>query len=401
MYILPQYIKIKDMNLIPRKLLEDLKSSLSFFPVVALIGPRQVGKTTLVKQLMTTLKKECIYLDLEKASDLNKLTDAELFFSQNRDKLIVIDEIQIKGELYTTLRSIIDETRNPAQFILLGSASPELIRESSQTLAGRIAYHRLYPLCLAELPNEFTQNELWIKGGFPNSLLAPKPELSWQWMENFIYTYLNRDLLQLGLNAPSKTIRNLWSMLAHSSGQILNISTFAKSLGITSPTVKKYIDFLEDAFLLQTLPPFAENLKKRLVKSPKIYLTDTGILHHFIGIESFNELAGRPNAGASWETFVLSQIMAEKKPAQKLFFYRTHHGAEVDLVITKGEKVIATAEIKFTNSPKLSKGNYIAFEDLGASINFIITPSSDNYLIAEKIRVCPLKTFINEYLPEL
>ena len=389
------------MDFIPRKLLKDLENSLAYFPVVAVIGPRQVGKTTLVKQLIAKVESECIYLDLEKASDLNKLTDAELFFSQNRDKRIIIDEIQLKGELYTLLRSIVDETRQPGQFILLGSASPELIRDSSETLAGRIAYHQLYPFCLDELPKQLNQTDLWIKGGFPNSLLAPNPELSWQWMENFIHTYLNRDLLQLGLNASSKIVRNLWSMLAYSSGQIFNISELAKSLGVTSPTVKKYIDFLENAFLLQSLSPFATNMKKRLVKSPKIYLTDTGILHHFIGVESFNELAGRPNVGASWETFVIAQITAQKKQTQKLYFYRTHHGAEIDLVIAKGEKILATAEIKFTNSPKLSKGNYIAFEDLGASMNFVITPSSDDYLIDKKIRVCSLITFINKYLDAL
>nr|WP_321353628.1 ATP-binding protein [uncultured Draconibacterium sp.] len=384
-----------------RKLFKEVQNSLTYFPIVAIIGPRQVGKTTLIKQLITNTKEECIYLDLERASDLNKLTDAELFFSQNREKLIIIDEIQLKEDLYPLLRSLVDETRKPGQFILLGSASPDLIRNSSETLAGRIAYLRLFPFALEELPSNISQTNLWINGGFPDALLAPTPDLTWQWTENFIHTYLNRDLLQLGLNAPSRTIRNLWSMLAHSSGQILNASTLANSLGLSSPTINKYIDFLEGAFLIYSLQAFAPNMKKRIVKRPKIYLTDTGILHHLIGVENFNELAGHPGLGPSWETFVLTQILAEKKKTLKLFFYRTHHGAEVDFVITKGEKVLASIEVKFTNSPKLSKGNYIAFEDLNSPANFVITPSSDNYLINKNVRACSLKTFIKDYLSVL
>lgn len=389
------------MNTLSRKLLKEVQNSLTYFPIVAIIGPRQVGKTTLIKQLITNTKEECIYLDLERASDLNKLTDAELFFSQNHEKLIIIDEIQLKEDLYPLLRSLVDETRKPGQFILLGSASPDLIRDSSETLAGRIAYLRLFPFALEELPSNISPTDLWINGGFPDALLAPTPDLTWQWTENFIHTYLNRDLLQLGLNAPGRTIRNLWSMLAHSSGQILNASTLANSLGLSSPTINKYIDFLEGAFLIYSLQAFAPNMKKRIVKRPKIYLTDTGILHHLIGVENFNELAGHPGLGPSWETFVLTQILAEKKRTLKLFFYRTHHGAEVDFVITKGEKVLATVEVKFTNSPKLSKGNYIAFEDLNSPANFVITPSSDNYLINKNVRACSLKTFTKDYLSAL
>ncbi|WP_319482790.1 ATP-binding protein [uncultured Draconibacterium sp.] len=389
------------MATLPRKLLNEVRNSLTYFPIVAIIGPRQVGKTTLVKQLISNTGEECIYLDLERASDLNKLTDPELFFSQNREKMIIIDEIQFKEDLYPLLRSLVDETRKPGQFILLGSASPDLIRDSSETLAGRIAYHRLHPLTMDEIPLEMDQNKLWIRGGFPDALLAPTSDLTWQWMENFVNTYLNRDLLQLGLNAPGRTIRNLWSMLAHSSGQILNTSTFASSLGLSSPTINKYIDFLEGAFLIYSLQAFAPNMKKRLVKRPKLYLTDTGILHHLIGTENFNELAGHPGLGASWETFVLNQILAIKKRMIKIFFYRTHHGAEADFVLTKGEKVVAGIEVKYTNSPKLTKGNHNAFQDLNSPTNFVITPSSDDYLLQKNIRVCSLKTFLKNYLPEL
>lgn len=384
-----------------RKIQKNIENSLTYFPVVAIVGPRQVGKTTLAKQVIATINRPSVYLDLEKVSDLNKLTDAEFFLSQNKDKLIVIDEVQIRKDLFPLLRSLVDETNHPGQFLLLGSASPDLIRDSSESLAGRIAYHRLHPLNLLEVDKQVPQNDLWIKGGFPRALLAPENELTWEWMENFVDTYLLRDLIQLGLNVSSLTIRNLWSMLAHQNGALLNASTLGNSLGVTTPTVKKYINFLENAFLLQSLHPFSTNMKKRLVKSPKVYISDTGILHFLIGAGSFNELAGRPIIGSSWESFVINQILSNKKKGVELFFYRTHHGAEVDLVITKGESVKATAEIKFTNSPKLSKGNFIAFDDLKAPMNFVITPSSDDYLIKENVRICSLRSFIFNYLEAL
>lgn len=232
-------------------------------------------------------------------------------------------------------------------------------------------------------------------------LLAEDEDHAWQWMGNFIDTYLNRDLIQLGLKVSPKIIRNLWSMMAHINGSLLNVTTLGKSLGVTTPTVKRYLDFLEDAFLLNSLQPFTLNMKKRLVKSPKVYITDTGILHHLIGISNFEELAGHPIIGASWEAFVINQIQAVKRSRYDTFFYRTHQGAEVDLVITKGNSIKATVEIKFTDSPHLSKGNFIAFADLNSRNNFVITPSSDDYLIKEDVRVCSLKDFIFKYLPEL
>jgi predicted AAA+ superfamily ATPase len=209
-------------------------------------------------------------------------------------------------------------------------------------------------------------------------------------MDNFISTYLNRDLLQLGLNASPKVIRNLWTMMAHLNGQLLNTKTIANSLGVTSPTVKRYIDFLEEAFLLNSLQPFHWNISKRLVKSPKVYITDTGILHHLLGIADFNSLTGNPIVGSSWESFVLNQIIATKPNGVDICFYRTHQGAEVDIVFIKGLQVIATDETKFSNSPHLTKGNFVAFDDLNAPVNFVITPSSDDYLIKERVRVCSL-----------
>jgi predicted AAA+ superfamily ATPase len=233
------------------------------------------------------------------------------------------------------------------------------------------------------------------------ALLAKKDELASRWMENFISTYLNRDLLQLGLNASSTVIRHLWTMMAHLNGQLFNATSLANSLGVTMPTIKRYVDFLEEAFLLKRLHPFSWNISKRLVKSPKVYLTDTGVLHHLIGISGFDGLSGNPIIGSSWESFVLNQILAIKKDQIDLWFYRTHQGTEVDLVFTKGLKIVATAEIKYSNSPQLTKGNLQAIADLNAPINFVITPSSDDYLFKERIRICSITTFIKDHLTSI
>ena len=387
--------------MISRRIHAEITDSLGFFPIVAIIGPRQVGKTTLAKQILSESGRPSIYLDLELQSDLFKLNDAELFLSQHSEKLIVIDEVQNKRELYPLLRALVDKTRNPGQFLLLGSASPELIRHSSESLAGRIAYHQLHPFDLSEIPDTISVLQLWIRGGFPKVLFEKKEALSNRWMENFIGTYLNRDLIQLGLNTSPKITRNLWSMMAHLNGQIFNATALANSLGVTTPTVKRYVDFLEEAFLLKSLQPFCWNMSKRLVKSPKIYLTDTGILHYLLGISNFENLSGHPGIGSSWESFVINQLQALKNDQTGLYFYRTHQGTEVDIVFSKGLKVTATAEIKYSNSPILTKGNHLAIEDLNAPVNFVITPSSDDYLIKERLRVCSLKTFTANYLPNL
>lgn len=387
--------------MINRRIIADINDSLSFFPVVSIVGPRQVGKTTLAKQIMVQVDRPTLYLDLEIQSDLFKLNDAELFLSQYADYLVVIDEVPFKKELYPLIRGLVDQHRVPARFLLLGSASPELIRDSSESLAGRIAYHQLFPIGLTEIPYSISQNDLWVKGGFPNMLFTEKPNLARRWMENFISTYLNRDLLQLGLSASPKVIRNLWTMMAHLNGQLLNATAIGNSLGITTPTAKRYIDFLEDAFLLKSLHPFHWNISKRLVKTPKVFLTDTGILHHLLGVIDFVSLSGNPIIGSSWESFVFNQVLALKPDGVDLYFYRTHHGAEVDLVFARGYTVVATAEVKYSNSPQLSKGNFQAMEDLKSPANYVITPSSDDFLMKENIRVCSLQHFLKSYLQNL
>lgn len=384
--------------MIDRRIIADIKDSLDFFPVVSIIGPRQVGKTTLAKHIISQLEKPTLYLDLEIQSDLFKLNDAELFLSQYSDYLVVIDEVQLKKELYPLIRGLVDQHRVPSRFLLLGSASPELIRDSSESLAGRIAYHQLFPIELTEIPDTISQNDLWVKGGFPNMLFTENQKLSYRWMENFIGTYLNRDLLQLGLKASPKVIRNLWTMMAHLNGQLLNATTIGNSLGVTTPTVKRYIDFLEDAFLLKSLHPFHWNISKRIVKTPKVFLTDTGILHHLLGVNDFLSLSGNPIVGSSWESFVFNQVLAIKPDGLDLFFYRTHQGAEVDLVFARGLTVVATAEVKYSNSPQLTKGNFQAFDDLKAPMNYVITPSSDEFQMKENVLVLSLKNFVMSYL---
>ncbi|MBM3435404.1 MAG: ATP-binding protein, partial [Bacteroidetes bacterium] len=264
--------------MITRCITEKLDNLSRKFPVVGIIGPRQVGKTTLAKEFIKGITKESVYLDLEKYSDLEKLRDAQLFLTNNHKKCVVIDEIQNKPELFPLLRALIDEYRVPLRYIILGSASPELLRQSSQSLAGRIAYLELTPFNFNEIKPDIELKKHHLLGGFPESILVEKEEDSWEWLDNFITTYINRDLPHLGLRVNSITLRRLWEMIAWLNGNTLNFHLIGKSLDLTIPTINSYISFFESAFLVRKLQPFHYNIKKRLVKSPKIYLTDTGVL---------------------------------------------------------------------------------------------------------------------------
>ncbi len=361
------------------------------FPVIGIIGPRQVGKTTFVRQLNLDTT---IYLDLESEIDRNRLTDPGLFFRNNSHQLIILDEIQEMPELFALLRSIIDEDRRPGRFILLGSAAPSLIRKSSESLAGRIAYIEMAPLLLAEVG--WTIENLWVKGGFPEAYLEPDSKLSFEWRKQFIKTYVERDLPALGLDANRRTITNFLTMAAHSNGSVWNSSAVAKSLGITSPTVKKYLDFLEGAFLVKVLAPYSTNAKKRITKSPKVYIRDTGLLHTLLNIQDKRGLEGHPALGLSWESFVLLQVMDHCHDIYDYHFYRTHDGTEMDLVLTKGGKPVITAEIKYSSAPKRTKGMLEAIKDLNCERNFIITPGIDRYPIAENLEVIGLIGFLEE-----
>ena len=377
---------------------KNLIEILNYFPVLGIVGPRQVGKTTLAKVISKEIEREVLYLDLENPSDLSKLTDPVLFFSNNEDKCIILDEVQRKPDLFPVLRSMIDQNRVAGRFLILGSASPDLIRDSSESLAGRIAYEELCPMNLMEVSGLKSVEEHWVSGGYPDAMLAPNNKIRKVWLQNFIQTYVERDLPLLGLNIDRAIIKKLWTMVAHINGNVLNMSNLSKSLELTSTTIKKYLSFLEQAFLIRQLQPYSVNIKKRLVKSPKIYVRDSGILHHLIGIEDLNSLSGNPILGNSWESYVVEQIIQITGNDYEPYFYRTHEGAECDLVLTKSGIPVYGIEIKYTSSPKITKGLRNAFEDLKTKKNFIITPKSDDYLIDKEIRVCSLRTFLEEYI---
>lgn len=380
---------VKDRHILPH-----LQEYLSIFPAVGLLGPRQVGKTTLVKNLK--LEKESLYLDLEKASDRAKLVDAELFLKAHADKTVILDEIQLMPELFAELRSLIDEQREPGRFILLGSASPDLIRKSADSLAGRIGYLELNPFYLGEIETDELE-KLWIQGGFPLSFLAKSDRESQLWRQNFIKTYLERDLAQIGLSTDPRLVERFWMMLANAQGGIWNAESFAKALGITRPTVNRYLEFLEGSFMVRVLAPFHQNIKKRLVKSPKVFIRDTGLLHSLTGVSSMDSLINQLLIGPSWEGFVIEQIIATGKEEYEYYFYRTHQGAECDLLLVKNGVVKTAIEIKNTLSPKLSKGMQISMEDTGAEKGVIICRISDSYPLSEKVRAVGLREFLGGF----
>ncbi len=387
--------------MIDRKLTGQLVNFIAKFPVVGIVGPRQVGKTTLVKSILSKIEKRSIYLDLESPEDYNKLIDAELFLKAYESHTVIIDEVQRKPELFPILRSLIDRNRVPGRYILLGSASPDLIRDSSESLAGRIVYLELNPFDIVELKGKNAIEQIWLKGGFPNAVLEEEEGISKQWMQSFIKTYIERDLPLLGLKAPVQSTEKLWFMLAHINGNLLNYSQLSGSLGVSSNTVKSYIQFFEKSYLVRTLSPFFLNTKKRLVKSPKLYFTDTGILHHLLRIFDLNDLYGHPGVGNSWEAFVIQQVINSLPIGFDSHFYRTQDGSELDLVISKGLSIIAGIEIKSTNAPSLSRGNSLAIETLNTQRNFIITPSSADFPLRINVQVCSLERFIHHYLPQM
>jgi len=379
---------------IQRTITNELIKLISQFPVVGIIGPRQVGKTTLAKHLMNHINKECIYLDLELPEDQSKLFEPQLYLEPHLNKCVILDEIQQIPQLFPVLRGLIDKQRTPARFIILGSASPNLLKQNSETLAGRIVYKELTPFNLTEITENFKMNQHWFRGGFPEALLSLDENFYQNWMRNFIQTYLERDLPQLGLSVTPILMRRFWSMLAHFHGGIWNASNFAKSLGLTTPTVNRYLEFLETAFIINRLQPYFMNLKKRLVKSPKIYVRDTGILHYLNGIAGFENLQGNVLIGNSWEGYVIEQIKQLLPGEIELFYYRTHNGTESDLVLARGNKPFSCIEIKYTGAPKLSKGLQIAIDDLKTKNNFIIVPNGETYPKSKNVTVISLQDFL-------
>ncbi len=384
--------------LIQRKITDEIIDLIKQFPVVGIIGPRQVGKTTLAKYLIKRINNECIYLDLELPEDQNKLSEPQLFLEHHLDKCVILDEIQQIPQLFPILRALIDKKRQPGQYVILGSASPNLLRQSSETLAGRIAFKELTPFNLTEIINYSEMNAHWFKGGFPQAFLAPEEASYRTWMKNFVQTYLERDLPLMGLTINPALMRRFWTMLAHFHGGVWNASNFAKSLELSVPTINRYLEFLEAAFIINRLQPFYFNIKKRLVKAPKIYIRDSGMLHYLAGIPTFDDLLGNILLGNSWEGYVIEQIRQIVPDEIELYYYRTHNGAESDLVLVKGHKPVACIEIKYAAAPKVSKGFLISVEDLGSNNNFIITPQSDTYPIRNNVLVCNLYNFLTEQM---
>lgn len=370
---------------------------LDLFPAVGLIGPRQTGKTTLALEIAKN--RPSIYLDLERKEDLARLSDLPAYLERHASELVILDEIQHVPDMFRELRGVIDQGirrgNRVGRFLLLGSASIELLKQSSETLAGRIAFVELDPFDVLEI-SQIDRDDLWVKGGFPASLLAGEDQHSLLWRENFVRTYLERDIPNLGFRVPANTLRNFWTMLAHTQGQLLNAASLTRSLGDNKKAIDRYLDLMVDLLLVRTLHPYRTNTRKRLVKSPKIYLRDSGLLHALIGIPDYEALSGHPIIGASWEGFVIENILRQV-PRQTLeSFYRTQDGAEVDLFLELPQSQTWAIEIKRSSAPKLDRGLHHARDFLKPDRTFVVYSGQDRYPIGEGIEVVGLREICQE-----
>ena len=365
---------------------------------VAIIGPRQVGKTTLALEIADG--RESLYLDLESRADRAKLSEPELFLRNYEDQLVILDEIHRVPELFPEIRGIIDRGRRrgkkTGRFLILGSASIELLRQSGESLGGRIEYVDLEPINALEAQSaEISTDTLWIRGGFPDSLLAKSDRDSSRLRRSFIRTYLERDVPQFGPRVPSETLERFWTMLANGQGSLLNASRLAAGLSVSAPTVTSYIDLLADLLLVRRLKPFHKNINKRLVRSPKIYVRDSGLLHALLGIVDYNELSGHPVVGFSWEGFVIENILSIAPEGTKASFYRTSAGAEIDLVLElPGKNGLWAIEIKRSLTAKVDKGFHIACEDIQADRQFVVCPIEESFEISQSIEAIGLVPFL-------
>jgi predicted AAA+ superfamily ATPase len=389
--------------MIIRNLKNRLVNALENVPVVALLGPRQVGKTTLALQIAEQiLNKKSAYLDLELDTDLNKLDDPESYLKRFENQLLIIDEVQRKPDLFRVLRGLIDIRKRKGelagQFLLLGSASRDLLQQSSETLAGRIRYLELTPFSVSEIFKMdklgFNPQKLWFRGGFPDSYLAATDDESWEWRNDFISTYVERDIPLMGPQIPATRMKKFWSMLAHYHGQQVVLSELSKSLEVSHPTIKSYLDILTDFYMVRQIQPWAGNTKKRLVKSPKIYLRDSGILHKLLNISSFESLLGHPVLGASWEGFVIENIIVQLSGKWQYSYYRTTTQTEIDLVLEGPDQQIWAIEVKRSSAPKVSKGFYSACDDIKATNKFVIYSGTERYPMANDTEVIGLTDFL-------
>jgi predicted AAA+ superfamily ATPase len=377
--------------MIRRRIQGALESLLTENPAVAMLGPRQVGKTTLA--LAVAEKGPSIYLDLESPADRGRISEPELYFADHADELMILDEIHRAPGIFEALRGTIDrgrrEGRGVGRFLLLGSAAIELLAQTGETLAGRIAYVELDPFDIAELGGEVI-DPLWLRGGFPESYLAASDAASLRWREDFIRTYLEREIPQLGPRIPAETLRRLWAMLAHNQGQLLNAAAIARGLGVSAPTVNPYLDLLVDLLLVRRLQPRLANVGKRQVRSPKTYVRDSGLLHALLGLGDKEALLGHPVLGGSWEGYVIENLIALAPPRVEPSFYRTSGGAEIDLVLRWPEGHEWAIEVKRSLSPRPTRGMRSAMQDLDPERSFIVYPGKDRYRVDEQIEVVSL-----------
>jgi predicted AAA+ superfamily ATPase len=371
---------------IDRLMEKDIVRSLRHFPVTAVIGPRQCGKTTLAKRVVASAPQG-VYLDLERPSDAAKLTEAEFFLQSQKGKLICLDEIQRRPDLFPLIRSLVDEWNAPGAFLILGSASRDLLSQSSESLAGRISYLRLTPFLWEEIKGLYSLERYLATGAFPGSLCAEDADISYSWRENFIATFLERDIPQWTGAAPAN-VRRLWRMLAHLNGQTINYTQIGGSLGVSDRTVRSYIDLLSDTYMLDVIPPFHSNLGKRIVKAPKTYIADTGVAAALLGLRSFEDILAHPGYGAFWEQTVLANIRG-LYPSAEICFYRTAAGAEMDFVVAVNGKTFAV-ECKASLSPRPTRGAHHATEDIRPAHTFIAAPVGERYALAPDIDVISL-----------
>lgn len=389
--------------MIERRIQQELDMLLKTFPAVALLGPRQVGKTTLTRELLKNSLREVIYFDLENDDDIARMENPAFLFEQYKDACIVLDEIQRVPDLFRQLRPIIDQNRMVGRFILTGSASPALVKGVSESLAGRIAFAEMSPVNLLEaIGSGISQEQHWFRGGFPTALTSTTDQQFSLWAENFIRAYIERDLsLLFGVNLSEVLIRNFWYMLAANTGSIWTAENYARALGVSSTTIKRYLDFMEGAFMVRQLPAWYINVGKRVVKAPKVYIRDSGLLHQLNRIKSSAELPLNLIVGASWEGYVIEQIYQLKPRHLDMYYYRTQHGAECDVILVDGLKPVVAVEIKYAAVPSLSKGFYNVLEDLQIEKAFVITPGEKQYALDEKTTVSGLQFFLKNILSEL
>jgi hypothetical protein len=380
---------------IPRAAQPRLEGLLRRFPAVALLGPRQSGKTTLARAVAGARGRASVYLDLEAPSDLARLADPEHYLRSQQGRLVVLDEIHRAPDLFRVLRGLIDRGRasgrRAGQFLLLGSASIELLRQSSETLAGRIAYLELTPFLERELPRQRGVAEaLWVRGGFPDSFLAAGDPASFEWREAFIRTYLERDIPQLGPRIPAETLRRFWTMLAHEQGQMINHARIAAGLAVSGQTVTRYLDLMTDLLLVRALRPWSRNARKRLVRSPKVYVRDSGIAHALLGLRSRDDVLAHPVAGPSWEGYVIENLCAAAPRGTAPWFYRSAAGAEIDLVLEVPGAGTLAIEIKRSLAPALSKGFVIGCADVRATRRYLVYPGTDVFPLDRRTTALPL-----------